>query len=401
MDLALTILASAASLALLGLWWWRQRCENAGLRRLLDRVQAEKLSAEEQQRQAVADALAQRAALIHSMGEGVLLLDGDGRIQLCNQAFERFFDVKGEILGRRVLEALRSHELDELVRRTHTSGQVMGAELELRGLEPRSLQVNAASITGGREQGMILVFHDLTRVRQLENTRKDFVADVSHELRTPLTTVQGNLDLLRRGAAEDPDTRTTTLRAIADETARMRRLVNDLLLLAQADAGLKLYRQPVELDTLLLEVYRQAQVMAQGVTVRLGAEDQALVLGDADRLRQLLLNLVDNALKHVVSGSGEVTLTLRRAGGWVQVGVEDNGTGISPEDLPHIFERFYRADLSRSRPGGSGLGLAIAKWVAEAHGGRIEVESQAGRGSTFTLWLPELQAGNGQSAIGG
>lgn len=235
----------------------------------------------------------------------------------------------------------------------------------------------------------------LARLEELFRAQQRLVADVSHELRTPLTTIQGNLDLLRRGAADDHDTRTSTLRAIADETARMRRLVNDLLLLAQADAGLKLQQQPVEVDTLLLEVYRQAQVMAQGVTVRLGAEDQALVLGDADRLRQLLLNLVDNALKHVIPGSGAVTLTLRRAGGWVQVGVEDNGVGIPPEDLPHIFERFYRADPSRSRPGGSGLGLAIARWVAEAHGGRIEVESQVGKGSIFTLWLPELVANRG------
>jgi two-component system, OmpR family, sensor kinase len=230
----------------------------------------------------------------------------------------------------------------------------------------------------------------LERLEELFEAQQRLVADVSHDLRTPLTTIQGNLDLLRRGAADDPETRASTLRAIADETARMRRLVNDLLFLAQADAGLKLYYQPVEVDTLLLEVYRQAQVMAQGVTVRLGAEDQALVSGDADRLRQLLLNLVDNALKHTTPGSGEVTLTLRRGGGWVQVGVEDNGAGIAPEDLPHIFERFYRADPSRSRPSGSGLGLAIAKWVAEAHGGRIEVESQVGRGSSFTVWLPEL-----------
>jgi two-component system OmpR family sensor kinase len=230
----------------------------------------------------------------------------------------------------------------------------------------------------------------LARLEELFKAQQRLVADVSHDLRTPLTTIQGNVDLLRRGAADDPATRASTLRAIADETARMRRLVNDLLLLAQADAGLKLYRLPVEVDTLLLEVYRQAQGLAQGVTVRLGAEDQASVSGDADRLRQLLLNLVDNALKHAPAGSGEVTLTLRRSGGWVQVGVEDNGAGIPPEDLPHIFERFYRADPSRSRPGGSGLGLAIAKWVAEAHGGRIEVESQVGRGSTFTVWLPEL-----------
>jgi len=228
----------------------------------------------------------------------------------------------------------------------------------------------------------------LARLEGLFEGQQRLVADVSHELRTPLTTIQGNLDLLRRGAAEEPGMRAEALRAIEDETARMRRLVNDLLLLAQADAGLQLQLKPVEMDTLLLEIYRQAQVMASGVSVRLGAEDQASVLGDVDRLRQLLLNLVDNALKYTPAG-GQVTLTLRRQAGWVQVSVEDNGVGIASEDLPHVFERFYRADPSRTRHSGSGLGLAITQWIARAHGGRIEVESRLSVGSTFTLWLPE------------
>jgi two-component system OmpR family sensor kinase len=244
----------------------------------------------------------------------------------------------------------------------------------------------------------------LARLEILFETQQRLVADVSHELRTPLTTIQGNLDLLRRGAVDDETMRAEALAAIGDETARMRRLINDLLLLAQVDAGLTLHRVPVELDTLLLEVYRQGQAMAQGVTLRLGAEDQALVLGDAERLRQLLLNLVDNALKYTPPG-GEVTLTLRRSAGWVKVLVEDNGIGIAPEDLPYIFERFYRADRSRARPSvslsegrnvaaGSGLGLAIARWIAQAHDGRIEVESQLNKGSTFTVWLPEAKPGD-------
>jgi signal transduction histidine kinase len=144
------------------------------------------------------------------------------------------------------------------------------------------------------------------------------------------------------------------------------------------------------MDTLLLEVYRQAQMMAQGVTVRLGAEDQALVAGDIDRLRQLLLNLIDNALKYTPPG-GQVTLTLRRIDGWVQLTVADTGIGIAPEDLQHIFDRFFRADRSRTRRNGSGLGLSIARWIAESHGGRLEVASQLGYGSTFTLWLPEME----------
>ncbi len=228
----------------------------------------------------------------------------------------------------------------------------------------------------------------LGRLDSLFEAQQRLVADVSHELRTPLTTIQGNLDLLRRGAVDDRTLRDEALRAISDETARMRRMVSDLLLLAQTDAGLQLYRQPVEVDTLLLDVYRQAQVMAKDVTVRLGAEDQAIVEGDAERLRQLLLNLVVNALKYTPAG-GEITLTLRRSNGWVQVAVADTGVGIAAEDLPHIFERFYRADRSRTRPGGSGLGLSIAQWIAQAHGGNIAVESRVGQGSTFTVNLPE------------
>jgi heavy metal sensor kinase len=233
-------------------------------------------------------------------------------------------------------------------------------------------------------------FNDmLSRLEQLFQAQQRLVADVSHELRTPLTTIQGNLDLLRRGATDDLELRAAALRAIGDETGRMRRLVNDLLLLAQADAGLTLYKQPVEMDTLLLEIYRQALVMARGeVTVRLGAEDQALVMGDADRLRQLLLNLVDNALKYTPS-DGDVTLTLSRSDGWVKVAVADTGIGMTPEDQARIFDRFYRSDPSRTRPGGSGLGLAIAQWVVQAHDGRIEVESTLGQGSKFTVWLPD------------
>lgn len=231
----------------------------------------------------------------------------------------------------------------------------------------------------------------LARIEELFRAQQRFVADVSHELRSPLTAIRGNLDLLRRGALEDADARQSALAAIDSESARMQRMVADLLLLAQADAGVKIQKQIVELDTLLLDVYRQARVMAGSVKVSLGNEDQAQVLGDVDRLKQLLLNLVDNAIKYTTSG-GVVTLSLERDSQWVRVAVADTGVGIPSQDLTKIFDRFYRVDKARSRErGGTGLGLAICKWIAEAHGGRIEVKSEVGQGSTFTVWLPLAQ----------
>lgn len=212
-------------------------------------------------------------------------------------------------------------------------------------------------------------------------------ADVSHELRTPLTTIRGNVDLLRRGAANDPEELNEALSVIDGELDRMSRIVADLLLLSQADAGLSLRMRPVELDTVMLEVYRQARVIANGVHIQLGHEDQAIIQGDADRLKQLLINLVTNAIKHTPSG-GSVTLSLYREAEWIRIVVEDTGRGIASTDLPHIFDRFYQA-TSNTGQKGTGLGLSIAQWIAKAHGGEITVESELGRGSIFTLWLPK------------
>jgi heavy metal sensor kinase len=234
----------------------------------------------------------------------------------------------------------------------------------------------------------------LARIEELFRAQQRFVADVSHELRSPLTAIRGNLDLLRRGAFENESERDESLRAIDSEAERMQRMVQDLLLLARADAGVQIQKQVVELDTILLDVYRQARLMPTGVKVSLGSEDQAQVLGDPDRLKQLFLNLVDNALKYTPKG-GEVKLSLEKNQDGVRVEVEDNGVGIPPQDLERIFDRFYRVDKARSRGtsavsgDGTGLGLAIVKWIVDAHNGRIDVRSEVGKGSTFTVWLPQ------------
>ncbi len=235
---------------------------------------------------------------------------------------------------------------------------------------------------------LALAFNEtLERLERLFNAQRRFLADVSHELRTPLTTIRGNVDLLRRMGGADE----TSLDAIQSEAERMSRLVGDLLLLAQSDAGtLPTARHPVELDTLLFEVCREAQVLSGNVSMSIGEIDQAIVLGDRDRLYQLVLNLVSNAVKYTPEG-GKVNIGLSKVNGWARLVVTDTGIGIPPEELPHVFERFYRVDKARTRSqGGSGLGLAIAQRIANIHGGRIEVASDGinGHGSTFSIWLP-------------
>jgi len=232
-------------------------------------------------------------------------------------------------------------------------------------------------------------FNDmLARLDQAVGAQRRFLADASHELRSPLAAIRTNVEALLRGADADPTDREESLRAIARETDRMGRLVADLLALARADAGQPLVRKPIELDALLIEAYQQQRRLAEGVNLTLGELEQVEVMGDADRLKQLVLNLVDNALRYTPPG-GDVTLDVTREASWALLRVRDTGVGISAEHLPHIFERFYRVDPPRTRhSGGTGLGLAICKWVAEAHGGRIEVASTVDHGSVFTVFLP-------------
>ena len=223
----------------------------------------------------------------------------------------------------------------------------------------------------------------LARIEELFRAQQRFVADVSHELRSPLTAIRGNLDLLLRGADSQ-----AALAAIDSEASRMQRLVQDLLLLAQADAGVEIQKQSVEFDALLLEVYHQAKLTTREVKVSLADWDQVQVVGDADRLKQLFLNLIDNAIKYTPVG-GVVTLALVRDGNRARVSIADTGIGIPEKDVAHIFDRFYRVDKSRAREqGGTGLGLSISKWIVDQHGGQIQVQSQVGKGSTFTVWLP-------------
>jgi len=218
--------------------------------------------------------------------------------------------------------------------------------------------------------------------------QKRFTADASHELRAPLTSIRGNLDLLARIKQMPEEERVEVLNYARKEVERLSRLVNDLLALARADTGQPINLRPVEMDALLAEVHHQAQAMADGVSVRLTHLEPALVRGDEDRLKELLLILVDNAIRYTPHG-GTVSLSLKCEHPEVIVSVEDTGIGIETEDLPHVFDRFWRADKARSRDsGGTGLGLSIAKDIVERHKGEITVRSVPGHGSRFDIHLP-------------
>jgi two-component system, OmpR family, sensor kinase len=227
----------------------------------------------------------------------------------------------------------------------------------------------------------------LERLEVLFTSQQRFIADVSHEFRTPLTVIKGNVDLMRRMHEVDSE----SLTSIDQEAGRLTRLVTDLLVLAKAEAGsLPLTRSVVELDTLLMEVFNEMRVLAANkVQVRLTEIDQLQVTGDRDRLKQVFLNLVANAIQYTPAG-GEVFLSLSRSGDNAKLIVRDTGPGIPAEDMPYIFERFYRAEKSRTRSGtpGFGLGLSIAQWIVEQHGGKIEASSREGRGTTFAVWIP-------------
>lgn len=228
----------------------------------------------------------------------------------------------------------------------------------------------------------------LSRLENLFATQRRFLADVGHELRTPLTVIKGNVGLMRKIKDFDEESLVT----IDDEVDRLTRMVGDLLLLAQAESGkIPLAHEMIELDTLLLEVLSQMQVLVHDrVKLNLGSIDQVLVCGDRDRLKQVIVNLVGNAINYTPKG-GEIVLALGKVTDRAQLTVTDNGPGISPEDLPHIFERFYRGEKSRTRQKdgkGFGLGLSIAYWIVRNHGGLIEVNSTLGKGTTFCIWLP-------------
>jgi two-component system phosphate regulon sensor histidine kinase PhoR len=271
--------------------------------------------------------------------------------------------------------------------------QVVGSELKLLRPNERFLQVNGAAIFngGGHRHGTILVFHDLTRLKELERTRQEFVANVSHELRTPLSLIKGYVETLLDGAKDNPEVAAKFLQTIDRNAERLKLLIEDLLTISELESGrLKLNIQSVGLVSILEKVLTDFKARAAEKNINLLSQVPDLrVRADADRLEQVLSNLIDNGLKYGRHGGTVIITASLPEEGDVEICVQDDGPGIPPEALERVFERFYRVDKARSREqGGTGLGLSIVKHIVQCQGGRVWATSRVGHGAAFCFTLP-------------
>jgi two-component system phosphate regulon sensor histidine kinase PhoR len=390
MEAALILLAAAA--AALALAWARER----RLRKADEDRSRRDLAEQRSRRDAELKEQSQRtAALFDRMVEGLIVVDAGGRIRLANRAAAGLFGFDPPAAGKTILEATRHHEVAAVVARLDRELEVLGHELRIDSMgAPRFLQVNALALrdSSGAGDGAILVFHDLTRLRQLEGVRQEFVANVSHELRTPLSLIKSAAETLLDGGKEDPAALARFLGIIDKHAHRLALLIDDLLLLSTLDSeGLRLDRQPLPFRATVQDAIDdlQPRARARGVTLENSVPAALVVLADNDRMRQVISNLLDNAIKYG-RAEGKATVGGRMLpSGRVEIAVVDDGPGIPKEAQERIFERFYRVDKARSREqGGTGLGLAIVKHVVQAHGGEVRVESEPGSGSAFILTLP-------------
>lgn len=331
--------------------------------------------------------------ILDGMVEGVLVTNARGEIELVNPALHAIFNLDGECRGQTILECLRHAEIHEATQQVLAGGEAQEREIDLYiGSKERHLIVHTAPLQGVAEvNGSVSVFYDVTKIRNLENMRKEFVANVSHELKTPLTSILGYAETLRKGALEDPSLSKRFTEKIERNAQQLRELVEDILKLSEIEAGrMELRLQPLSLAVALDEIHSHFEetLQTRKIEFQKKVDTQLMIQADPQALRQILDNLVDNAIKYTPAG-GCVTVSANQEDNGIKILVTDTGVGIPEKDLSHVFERFYRVDKARSREvGGTGLGLSIVKHLVQAHGGEVGVASEVGKGSQFHFTIP-------------
>jgi two-component system phosphate regulon sensor histidine kinase PhoR len=328
-------------------------------------------------------------AALNSSIDAVLAVTAEGRITFANVAAERLFlRSHEELVGNPFVWVMPDEQVIEALRASREEGRREARLIERPNRQ--YLQVITTPIVGGGEWAALVVFHDLTDVKRVEQMRRDFVANVSHELRTPLASIKSVIETLQGGALEDREAAQEFLSRADAEVDRLVQMVEELLELSRIESGeVPLARQPVEMAAILADAFERlrSQAEKQGLSLTLEiASNLVPIIGDAERLERVAVNLIHNALKFTPAG-GSVHVSASFDGSAVTVKVSDTGVGIAPEDLPRIFERFYKADRARGASG-TGLGLAVVKHTVEAHGGTVSVQSEPGHGSTFTFSIP-------------
>ncbi|ANB58332.1 sensory box protein [Anoxybacillus sp. B7M1] len=338
--------------------------------------------------------------LIENVGSGLILIDSRGYINLVNRSYKEIFHIRPvDYLHRLYTEAFSHQEIIELVNEIFMKETKVRKQLVLTiDIERKHFEVYGAPIIGTNDEwkGIVLVFHDITELKKLEQMRKDFVANVSHELKTPITSIKGFAETLLDGAMKDERALEHFLSIILNESERLQSLVQELLDLSKIEQqGFQLQLEKVNMTQLLEElmVMFRGKAQEKEIDLRLHAAKQIYLTGDGDRLKQIFINLITNALTYTQK-SGRVEASIEEQNDEVLVHISDTGIGIEEQEIPRIFERFYRVDKARSRnSGGTGLGLAIVKHLVEAHHGYMTVKSKVGHGTTFTVHFPKNHIG--------
>ena len=331
---------------------------------------------------------ARLASILDNMTDGVIVTDIEGKISLYNRAAEELFAIK-DAIGKSLIEVVRDNEIDELLKLNLKTAKMQDVRYE-SATSKRYIRAIAIPIKNRKPEGVLILFQDLTDIRNLQTTRRELIGNISHEFRTPLAGIKAMVETLHNGAVDDKEVATDFLVRIDGEVDRLTQLVAELTELTRIETGkAELRLDTANLNALIEEVVNQLspQVGRQQLSVKKELDpDLPTIRADIGRVKQVIINLAHNAIKFTPPG-GNITISSRYDDKYVTVDVTDTGMGISGDDLPHIFERFYKADKTRSG-GGTGMGLAIAKHVVEAHGGSIRTQSQEGKGSTFSFDLP-------------